>query len=131
MGVFLKATGGVLIAVVLYLVIAKQGKELSLLLTIAVCCMVAVAAVGFLQPVIEFVFRLQSVGQLDSDLLTTVLRSVGIGILSEVTALICADAGNASLGKVLQLLGCAVILGMAIPLFSSLLSLIEEILIAV
>ena len=131
MGVFLKATGGVLIAVVLYLVIAKQGKELSLLLTIAVCCMVAVVAVGFLQPVIEFVFRLQSVGQLDSDLLTTVLRSVGIGILSEVTALICADAGNASLGKVLQLLGCAVILGMAIPLFSSLLSLIEEILIAV
>ena len=131
MSVFLKATGGILIAVVLYLVIAKQGKELSLLLTIAVCCMVAAAAVGILQPVIAFVFRLQSVGQLDSDLLTTLLRSVGIGILSEITVLICADAGNASLGKILQLLGCAVILEMAIPLFSSLLSLIEEILIAV
>lgn len=131
MSVFIKATGGVLIAVILYLVLSKQGKELSILLTIAVCSMIATAAADCIQPVIDFIQRLQLLGQMDTDLLEMLLRSVGIGVLSEVTALICTDAGNASMGKVLQILGCTVILGMAVPLFSSLLSLIEEILVSV
>ena len=84
-----------------------------------------------MQPVIDFMIRLQSLGQLDPELLQTVLRSVGIAMLSEVTSLICADAGNASMGKVLQILGCAVILGMSVPIFSTLISLIEEILVSV
>ena len=131
MSVFIKATGGVLVAVILYLVLSKHEKELSLLLTIAVCCMIAFAASEYLQPVIDFMIRLQSLGQLDPELLQTVLRSVGIAMLSEVTSLICADAGNASMGKVLQILGCAVILGMSVPIFSTLISLIEEILVSV
>lgn len=131
MSVFIKATGGVLVAVILYLVLSKHEKELSLLLTIAVCCMIAFAVSEYLQPVIDFMIRLQSLGQLDPELLQTVLRSVGIAMLSEVTSLICADAGNASMGKVLQILGCAVILGMSVPIFSTLISLIEEILVSV
>lgn len=131
MNVFIKATSGVLIAVILYLVLSKQEKELSILLTITVCCLLAFAAASYLQPVIDFLLRLQSLGQLDSELLETVLRSVGIAILSEVTSLICVDAGNTSMGKALQILGCTVILGISVPLFSSLISLIEEILIAV
>ena len=131
MSVFIKAIGGVLIAVILYLVLSKHEKELSLLLTIAVCCMIAFAASEYLQPVIDFMIRLQSLGQLDPELLQTVLRSVGIAMLSEVTSLICADAGNASMGKALQILGCAVILGMSVPIFSTLISLIEEILVSV
>lgn len=131
MSIFVKATGGVLIAVILYLVLSKQGKELSILLSIAVCCMVAMAAASYIRPVVDFMLRLQSLGEMDADLLEMLLRSVGIGMLSEVTALICTDAGNASMGKVLQILGCTVILGMSVPLFSSLISLIEEILVSV
>ena len=131
MSIFIKATGGVLIAAILYLVLSKQEKELSLLLTIAVCSMVAFAASEYLQPVIDFMIRLQSLGKLDPELLQTVLRSVGIAMLSEITSLICIDAGNASMGKVLQFLGCAVILGISVPIFSSLISLIEEILVSV
>lgn len=131
MSIFIKATGGVLIAAILYLVLSKQEKELSLLLTIAVCSMIAFAASEYLHPVIDFMIRLQSLGKLDPELLQTVLRSVGIAMLSEITSLICIDAGNASMGKVLQFLGCAVILGISVPIFSSLISLIEEILVSV
>ena len=131
MEIFTKSAGGILIAILLFHVISKQGKEFSLLLTVAVCCMVAAVAVGYLAPVVAFFEKLQTVGQLDSSLLQVVLKAVGIGILSEITGLICTDAGNAALGKSIQILACAVVLWMSIPLFTSLLELVEEILISV
>lgn len=131
MDIFIKATGGILIAIILFLVLSKQGKEFSLLLTVGVCSIVAAAAVGYLEPVVVFFERLQTVGQLDPSLLRIILRAVGIGMLAEITGLICADAGNAALGKVLQILASAVILWMSVPLFTSLLDLVEEILVSV
>lgn len=131
MDVFIKAAAGVLIALVLYLVLAKQGKDFSLLLTVAVCSMVTVAAVNYLKPVIGFFDKLQTLGQLDSEMLGIILKAVGIGLLGEVTGLICADAGNAALGKTLQILASAVILWMSVPLFTSLIELVEEILVSV
>lgn len=131
MEIFIKTTGGILIAIMLFLVLSKQGKEFSLLLTVVVCCMVSAVAVGYLEPVVNFFEELRTVGQLDSSLLQIILRVVGIGILSEITGLICTDAGNASLGKALQILACAIILWMSVPLFTSLLDLVEEILVSV
>ena len=128
MDVFLKSAAGVLIALVVSLAVAKQGKDISLLLTIAVCCMVVTAAVAYLEPVIDFLNRLQTAGNLDGDMLTILLKAAGIGLLSELTALICADAGNGALGKTIQILASAVILWLSIPLFSALISLVEEIL---
>lgn len=131
MDIFLKATAAVLIALVVGLSIGKQEKDISLLLSIAVCCMVVTAAVTYLQPVIRFFERLQTIGQLDAGMLTVLIKAVGIALLSEITGLICADAGNAALGKVLQILATAVILWLSIPLFERLIELIENILGAV
>lgn len=128
MDVFLKTAAGILITIVLGLTLAKQGKDVSVLLTIVVCCMVVTAAITYLRPVVDFFERLESIGQLDSGMLTILLKAVGIGLLAEVTGLICADAGNAALGKTLQIFAAAVILWMSIPLLTSLIDLVEEIL---
>ncbi len=131
MNIFLKATACILITVVLSLTLSKQGKDFSLLLTICVCCIVVIATITFLDPTIGFLKKLQLVGQLDNDMMTVLLKAVGIGLLSEITSLICTDAGNASLGKAIKILASAVILWMSIPLLTSLVELIEEILVAV
>lgn len=128
---FLKASAVVLLSVVLGLILAKQNKDISLLLTMAVCCIVAVAALSYLHPVIDFFRKLMQIGQLDSELLTILLKAVGIGLLSEITVLICADSGNAALGKAIQILATAVILWLSLPLLDNLLELIEKILEAV
>ncbi len=131
MSVFIKAAGGVLVALILHLILAQKGKDFSVLLTVAVCCMLAAAAVEYLEPVIGFFEKLQTIGQLDSDMMTTVLRVVGMGLLAEIVGLISSDAGNAALGKTLQILASAVILWMSVPLFTSLIALIEDILVSV
>lgn len=128
---FVKCAAGILIAVVLILTISKQEKDISILLIISVCCMVLVVAAAYLQPVIDFLRQLQSIGQLDSESITILLKCVGVGLLAEITCLICTDSGNASLGKALQLLATATILWISLPLLSELMELIDKILGAV
>ncbi len=131
MDIFLKTTAGVMIAVVLSVILAKQGKDLSVLLVLAVCAMVAVAAMGFIGDVIEFLRKLESIGNLNHDILTVLMKCVGISMLAEITALVCSDSGNAAMGKVLLLLATAVILWLSIPIFEELIELAEDVLGAV
>ena len=131
MNIFIKAAAGALVALILHLILARQGKDFSVLLTVAVCCMMATAAMEYLEPVIVLFEKLQTLGQLDSDMMMVVFRVVGIGLLGEIVGLICSDAGNAALGKTLQILASAVILWMSVPLFTSLIELVEEILVSV
>ena len=126
MGAFWQVLGGVLIALVLTLVLHQQGKDLSLILSIAVCCMVIMAAAAYLEPVVAFVRQLQAVAKLDSEMMRIMLKAVGIGLIAEIASLICTDAGNGALGKAVQLLAAAVILWLALPMMQALLAMVQQ-----
>ncbi len=128
MELFLKASGGILVGVILWLCLHKYGKDISLLLTVAVCCMVMLAAVTYLRPVLDFFHKLQSIGNLNSDFVEIVLKIVGISLLTEICSMICKDAGNESMGKTLQILSTGMVLWLSLPVFEKLLSLIDTIL---
>jgi len=127
MDIFLKATASVLIAVVLYQTVFTGDKNIAALLGIMVCCMVLLAAITFLDPVLVFLRQLQSLGNIDSEMLRILMKSVGIGLLSEVASLICKDMGNAAMGKGIQILGSAAVLWISLPLMNGLLELLTEI----
>lgn len=127
MGTFFQAAALVLVASVLGLILSKQGKEMTTMLTIGVCCMVILGAISFLKPVLDFLRQLESLGNLNSQMVQILFKVVGIGLVSEIAAMICSDAGNASMGKSLQILGSAVILWLSIPVFQTLLELIRQI----
>ena len=118
---------GLLLAVVLGLSLGKQ-KDIGVLLTMAVCCMVAMIAISYLEPVLDFLRELETLGDLQGNMLGILLKAVGIGLVSEIAGLVCNDAGNGSLGKMLQMLGSAVILYLSLPIFTAMLELIREIL---
>ena len=125
---FLQGCAAVLIGVILILLIGKDRKDLGLLISVGVSCMVALTALQYLKPVLDFIHRLESVGNLESTGIRILLKVIGIGILSEIEALICSDAGNSSLGKSLQYLSAAVMLWLSLPLFSMLMELLQRIL---
>lgn len=129
MSIFLKATAAILVCLIVCLVLSKQGKDMSVLLVLTVCSIVLAAAISYFKPLIAFFQRLELLGNLDTELIQTLMKAVGISLLSETTALICADAGYNALGKVLKLLGAAIILWLSIPLLSALVDLVEEILV--
>ena len=128
MELLFKAVAGTLITVVLYHAIPCERKELSLLLSILVSCMVSITAFSFLQPVIDFLDHLQEIGKLNKDMMAILTKAVGVGLVTEITTLICKDFGNGALGKAIQFLSVTATLWLALPIFHEVLNLFEAIL---
>lgn len=126
MELYFKGAAGILLAAVLGLALQKQEKDLSAVLTAAVIAMAAVLMMRLLEPVTELLRQLEQVGNLRSDALELLLKAAGIGLTAEVAGLVCADAGNAALAKMLRLLGTAAILCLSVPMFTALLECITE-----
>lgn len=125
---FLQAAAGIMAAVIMWIILSKQGKEYALLLSLGACCLVLLVMFRFLEPVLDLLKQLQVLGNLQPEWLSVMLKAVGIGLLVEMGALICSDAGNAALGKTLQILGAVAVLWLSIPLMKSLMELLQQIL---
>ena len=128
MDVLWKAIAGILITVIISLILSRQNKDFSIILVICVCCMICSVAIGYYRQIFQFVRKLEFAGNLNGEMISIILKSVGIALLTEITVLICSDSGNAALGKVIQILSSAVMLWLCIPLFSELLELVEKVL---
>ena len=128
MDIYLKVIAGVLITAIISLVLSKQCQEIALLLTICVCCLVVIVLASYLQPILDFAQRLAQLGQLNEDFLSIILKIVGVGLISQIAGLICADAGNQTLSKILQIMTSVVILSISTPLLEEIISLVELVL---
>lgn len=126
MDLFWKASAAGLIATVLVMTLGK--RDISLALMMAACCMIATVGITYLEPVMDLLRQLEEMIQMEQGLLSVLLKAAGIGAVAEISSIICTDGGAGSLGKTLQFLGSAAILCLSVPLFQSLLSLIQEIL---
>ena len=125
---FFQAAAAVLVTVVLCLTVSAQSKSFSAILAMGVCTMILLLGLQYLEPVSDFLTELESLGNLDGEMVKILLKTALIGILTEITALLCADSGNGSLAQSLRIVGAAVILWLSLPVFRGLLDLVQKIL---
>ena len=123
---FWKTTALVLLTVILSLSLDKMERDISAVMGIVALCIAACAAVTILNPVLNYLVELQRLFHLPDDLISILMKAVGIALVAELSASICADAGNASLGKMLQILGGAAVLTLSVPMFRTLMTIIKE-----
>lgn len=128
MDIYLKAIAGALVALLLCLTLSGRSKESSLLLTLLVSAMIVGVGMSYLTTVIKFFTRLQETVGLSTQLLQILLKAVGVGLIGEVASLICSDSGQAALSKAIHILTAAVILWIALPLYTQILDIIEGLL---
>lgn len=127
MDLYWKALGGALVAIILALALEKQGKDFSLLITVSVSVMIAAIAAGFLSPVTDFLGRLETLGDLNEAMLAELLKVLGIGLTGEIASSVCTDAGNSSVAKCIRFLANAAITYLSLPIYTSLIDLIQQI----
>lgn len=128
MDYYLKVIACVLITAVLGLILSKQAKDYTVLMTICVCSMIILCSAKYLKAIIQFLQHLSGFGGVDKDILRILLKISGIGLISQIIGLICEDAGNHSLGKALQIITTVVILWLSLPLLEEMLILMESVL---
>ena len=122
---FLQAAALAMVGAVLALVVQKQAKEISILMVIACSAVILALAAWFLEPVVDFVTELRLLGQLDGATVTILLKTAGVGLLAGA---VCEDAGEGTLAKMVRLCGSAAALYLALPLFTSVLDMIGDML---
>jgi len=125
---FWKAAAIVLLAVILGATIEKTEKDIAVVLAAAVCCIVAGTALNYLSEVLIFLWKLNGSLGSKKTFLEPLLKIAGVSLLTELVSLISTDAGNASLGKAIGILGNAVILFLALPFFEAFYSIVQELL---
>ena len=128
MGEYLRFAAAALIGLILVLVVGRQSRDLGMLLSLAVCVLLALGAMEFLEPVLELLNELKRLGELDGGAVGILLRCAGIGIISELAGLLCADAGEGAMGRALQICANAAILWLSLPLLRQVLTMIGEVL---
>lgn len=127
MEAFWKAAALIILAVILGVALEKAEKDISTVLTVTACCAVGVVAMEYLSEVVGFLWKLGNSSDYGNPFLGTLLKIAGVALVAELTGLLSSDAGNSSLGKAMQILGTSAILFLALPLFESLFSILQEI----
>ena len=126
MEIFLKAAAIALVTVVLTALLKKQSKELALLLTLAACMLIGVFLVQLSEPLVNFLSKLRNLAGLDKSLMTPLLKTIGIGLLTQISANVCNDAGESAIAKLIEICGGVLALYVALPLLEAVLDLMEQ-----
>ena len=128
---YYQISAAILICALITVILSKGSKEFSLLFVITVCVVVTLCTLNYIQPLINFLYRLAEAGNISKDYLAILLKITGMSLLYQICGTICLDSGNRSLEKVLQIFTTTSILWLAIPLLEDMLSLITSVLEAV
>lgn len=126
MEIMLQICGIGILAAILASVLKRENVPHGTLLTTACCIMIAFAALQLMQPVITFLQTLRQTANLNDDLMLPLLKTVGIGLLTQVTAAICQDAGQAAVAKMVELCGSVAALYLSLPLLTAVLDLLNQ-----
>ena len=97
-------------------------------LSIVSCVLILLAALRFLSPVVEILERMKMMSGVSDVIAAPLIKAIGIGVLTQIACAICDDAGEKTLHQAVEMAGMILALYVSLPLLSSVLDLLEEIL---
>ena len=127
MTILLKAAAIAIAGAVITLLLKRSAPELGLSVSIAVSLLCAALAMELLSGLREILDLVQTQTGLSPAVTAPVLKCVGIGIVTRLSADMCRDAGQSAIASAVELCGAACALVTALPLIQSLLRMISEI----
>lgn len=106
--------------------IKKQTPDVALVMTLCAATLILTVAMTAFRPVRELMDTLAERAGLSVAVLSPVIKTVGVSILTRVTAELCRDAGEGGLASAVEVAGGACALLVCLPLFEAVLELILE-----
>lgn len=128
MDVFFKIMSIALITCVACLIVKPIRSDFAILISIVGGIIVIFYILTYFTSIFDVFNRIFETTGIKSSLYSIILKIIGIGYLTEFTASICNDTGNSSLGDKVLLGGKIIILVMALPIVSSILNIVMELL---
>lgn len=126
MSTYLKVAVIAVTAALAAVTVKKTNPDFGMLVGICGCGAAAFLILELARPVIDFSADLVSVASMEDSLLSPLLKTVGVGLLTQISSAVCTDAGEAALAKLAELGGSILCVCVSLPLMSEVLKLIQE-----
>lgn len=128
MGELLKTAAAALVAVGLIALLRKNVPELAWLLAALVGLGAAMVFLNIFTNIRGFLDSLSGAAGLSQTVTAPVFKAMGIGLVSKLTADLCADAGQGAIASGVELVGTAGAVYVAMPLMRGVFDMIAGLL---
>lgn len=123
----LGAAGIAVCAVFLALYLKTQQKEIAAMIAIAASVLLFASSVSGAQKAADTIWETASESKY-ADMTKILIKALGIAGITQITADVCREAGEAAVGAQLEMFGKVEILLLSLPLAARLLRMAEELL---
>lgn len=110
------------------LVVRQNAREVGLVLALLAGALILGQALGAVEAIWELLEELGERAGLSPAVLDPVVKTVGIGILTKISAEVCRDAKESGIAAFVETAGAALSLYVALPLIRAVLDTVSELL---
>lgn len=124
----LKIAAGSVISVIMMVTLRKRNSELSMALSLLVCAILLLSGMQSFRLVWNYLNDVGNATGIVTPLFGTALKVCGICILTQIAGTFCQEAGEAAVGKVVELCGGAASICAMMPMLDAVVSLMKDLL---
>lgn len=124
MEVVIKCAAAALLSSLVCLLIKRTNPEMSMILSAGAIVIIVAAALGFASSLIELAQAVRNISSGADVLITPVLKCVGIGAVTKISAELCRDSSQNSAAAAVDMAGTLCAIGVSMPLILSMLKMI-------
>lgn len=117
-----------LITCIACLVVKPIRSDFAIFISIVGGIIIVFYMLSYLSSIFDVFNNIFHVSGINGSLYSVIFKIIGVAYLTEFTASICSDTGNSSLGDKVLLSGKIIILVMSIPIVTSILDIVMELL---
>ncbi|NLT15714.1 MAG: stage III sporulation protein AD [Clostridiales bacterium] len=126
MSILIKIAAVAVAGTVLGLVIKKNSPEMALMLTVSLALIALYLAFDTIKSVTDFIKSLADAAKISPAVLTIVFKTIGVSIVTKLSADVCRDAGQSSVASGIELAGAFTALYISLPLLKTVMGMIES-----
>ena len=124
----IKIMGIGLLALVIIVILKQYKPEFAIYVSMIAGVLILVLAIQKLTGIINLLQSLANKTYINKSFLSILLKITGIAFITEFAVSICSDAGEKALASKIEIGSKVIIIAMSIPIITSLLELVIEIL---
>lgn len=123
---FLKISGICLTAALLSAVLDRRDHAYAMALGALACALALMACVRAVRPAVRFLEELNALSGLEPSFFSVLVKTVGIGIVTQICCAVCADCGQNAMAKASELCGLCACVALSLPLMRAALDVIRQ-----
>ena len=124
----IKIIGIGLISLIIIIIVRQYKPEFTLYVSLLAGALILLFIMDKLEGIIDLLTRLSNKTAINNEFLTLLIKITGIAFLTEFAVSICKDTGESAIASKVDMGGKVIIVSMSIPIISSLLETVVEIL---